>query len=57
MSKKHDQKFYLRKCRDCLEEIKITPADNGARFLLLKKKAKKYLELAKSFEKPVPPTG
>lgn len=49
--KKHDQQFYLRMVAKCLEEIRMTPADNGARFLLLKKKAKKYLALAKGFEK------
>ncbi len=49
-NKIHNQMFYLKRVRDCLEEIKMTPADQPKRFLLLKKKAEKYLKKAKEFE-------
>ena len=48
MSKqKHDRQWYLKQVRKCIEQITLTPKDNVARFELLKKKAKKYLEEAK----------
>lgn len=50
MRKGKTQMYYLKLVRKCLEEIQMTPPDQGARFLMLKNKAKKYLELAKSFE-------
>ncbi len=51
MKKKHNQKWYLEKCRDCLQAIEVLPQDQIARFHILQKKAKKYLEKAKEFEK------
>lgn len=48
--KKHDQQFYLKMTARTLEEIRMTPPDNGKRFLMLKKKAQKYLKKAKEFE-------
>lgn len=41
---KHDEKFYIKQINKYMEEIKITPKENGQRFLLLKKKAKKCVE-------------
>ena len=51
MIAKHNQKWYLKKCRDCLLEIEKLPQDQIERFHVLQKKAKKYLEKAKEFEK------
>ena len=48
--KKHDQQYYLKLCARALQEIRMTPPDQGARFLMLKKKAQKYLKKAKEFE-------
>lgn len=45
--KKKDQMYYLKLCKKTLEEIQVTPRDQGKRFLYLKNKAKKYLEMAK----------
>lgn len=54
MSKKHDQRYYLKRVADILEEIKRTPGDQPLVFLRLKKKAQKYLAKAKEFENPSP---
>lgn len=42
--------YYMRLCKKMLVEISVTPADQGWRFLMLKKKAKKYLEKARELE-------
>lgn len=43
--------WYMKRCRDCLEQIRMLPGDQGAAFLRLKKKAQKYLKRAQEFEK------
>lgn len=44
MSNKHkDEAYYLKLINKCMEEIKMTPKENGERFLILKRKAQKYL--------------
>lgn len=48
---KHDQRYYLKKCRECLLHIQRLSPDDGVVFLRLKKKAQKYLAKAKEFEK------
>lgn len=47
MSKKNSL-YYMKLCRKTLIEISMTPGDQGWRFLMLKKKAQKYLEKAKA---------
>ena len=50
MKKPKDQKYYMLKCREALEEIRITPKDQPVRFNILKKRAEKYLKKAKELE-------
>ena len=45
---KKDSMYYMKLCRKALLEISMTPGDQGWRFLMLKKKAQKYLEKAKA---------
>lgn len=48
---KHDRMWYILRINKVLAEIKETPADEPQRFLILKKKAKKYLNHAKRLSK------
>ena len=41
-----DKLYYMKLCRKALLEISVTPPDQGWRFLMLKKKAQKYLAKA-----------
>lgn len=50
MRKGRTQMYYMKQCAKVLEQIKMTRPDQPQVFLRLKAKAKKYLELAKSFE-------
>lgn len=43
MSKKSNKKTYERLIRGILNEISVTPKEDEAKFLRLKKKANKYL--------------
>lgn len=52
--KRRSQKYYLKMCARCLEEIQTLQGKNPVRFLLLKKKAQKYLQKAKEFEVALP---
>lgn len=45
--KKTPQKTYFKLIKKTLVEISLTPKDNPARFEILKRKLKKYYELAK----------
>lgn len=42
---------YLKLGFKCIEQIRMLKPEDGKAFLRLKKKAKKYLEKAKEFEK------
>ncbi len=45
---KKDRNYYMRQCKKTLERIQHLKPEEGKLFLKLKKKAAKYLELAKS---------
>lgn len=49
MKKQKTEMTYLRMVRNILEEIKMTPKSNPKRFWALKKKAEKYINLAKQY--------
>ncbi len=51
MAKSHDQKYFLKKCAQCLAQIEKLPKDQHAAFAILKRKAMKYLARARDFEK------
>ena len=51
---KKNQLWYMRQCKKTMERIMRLGPDDGAIMLRLKKKAEKYLEKAKEFEKNRP---
>lgn len=48
MAKTRDSLYYMKLCRRVLQDIYLCPPTEGKRFLMLKKKAAKYLEQAKA---------
>lgn len=51
MAQSRSSVYYYRMCQKALQEIYYLAPDQGKRFLLLKKKAQKYLLLAQEAAK------